>query len=64
MYRFKADKIAEWIERLTDHKGRPLRPGDEDFDTKFEAKWQMRYDYWIEQREAHEAYYLGLRGAG
>jgi hypothetical protein len=61
MYRFKADKIADWIGQLTDHKKRPLRPGDADFDVKFEAKWQMSYDYWIDQREAHEAYYLTRR---
>jgi hypothetical protein len=63
MHRYKADKIAEWIAKLTDHKKRPLRPGEADFDVKFEAKWQMSYDYWIDQREAHEAYYLKRRGA-
>jgi hypothetical protein len=62
-YRFKADKIGEWISRLTDSRGRPLRPGDEDFDVKFEADWQMSYDYWISQRERHEEFFLAHRGA-
>jgi hypothetical protein len=53
-FQFKADKIAEWIDR---QRAKRLVPGDEDFDTAFVATWGMSYDYWIEQRDRHEQHF-------
>lgn len=58
-FRYKADKISEWINQArTKHK---RGPGDEDFDAAFELAWGMGYSYWIEQRDLHEAHFSALR---
>ncbi len=38
-------------------RAKHLVPGDEDFDVQFQADWQMSYEYWIKQRDAHQAFY-------
>ncbi len=38
-------------------RAKHLVPGDEDFDVQFQADWQMSYEYWINQRDAHQVFY-------
>jgi hypothetical protein len=55
-FRFKADKIAKWI---NEQRTKRCVPGDEDFETRFSGEWGMSYDYWIEQRDRHEQHFRG-----
>jgi uncharacterized protein YdaU (DUF1376 family) len=54
-FQLRVDKISDFVK--TAARVDKIGPGDEDFEVAFQAKWGMSWEYWISQRDAHQAHF-------